>query len=87
MNDPNVEIVPLPRTRSSAPPSRVDNEMFRALEGVSRRMFPRSVVLPLMLTGATDMAQLRAKGVQCYGFGAVRDEARLRRRPGTARRR
>ena len=75
VNDPNVEIVPLPRTRPPAPPSRMDNEMFRVLEGVSRRMFPRSVVLPLMLTGATDMAQLRAKGVQCYGFGAVRDEA------------
>ena len=49
--------------------------MFRVLEGVGRRTFPRSVVLPLMLTGATDMAQLRAKGMQCYGFGAVRDES------------
>ncbi len=75
VNDPNVEIAPLPRTRPPAPPSRMDNEMFRVLEGVSGRMFPGSVVLPLMLTGATDMAQLRAKGVQCYGFGAVRDEA------------
>ena len=27
-----------------------------------------------MLTGATDMAQLRAKGVQCYGFGPVQDQ-------------
>ena len=75
VNDPNVEILPLPRTRPPAPPSRMDNEMFRVLEGVNRRMFPESVVLPLMLTGATDMAQLRAKGVQCYGFGAIRDEA------------
>jgi acetylornithine deacetylase/succinyl-diaminopimelate desuccinylase-like protein len=24
-----------------------------------------------MLTGATDMAQLRAKGVEAYGFGPV----------------
>ena len=75
VNDPNVEIVPLPRARPPAPPSRLDNEMFRVLEGVGRRMFPGSVVLPLMLTGATDMAQLRAKGMQCYGLGAVRDEA------------
>jgi acetylornithine deacetylase/succinyl-diaminopimelate desuccinylase-like protein len=24
-----------------------------------------------MLTGATDMAQVRARGTQCYGFGPV----------------
>ena len=27
-----------------------------------------------MLTGSTDMAQIRAQGTQCYGFGAVRTE-------------
>jgi acetylornithine deacetylase/succinyl-diaminopimelate desuccinylase-like protein len=27
-----------------------------------------------MLTGATDSAQLRAKGVQCYGLGSVATE-------------
>ena len=27
--------------------------------------------MPLMLTGATDSAQLRAKGVQAYGLGSV----------------
>ena len=26
-----------------------------------------------MSTGATDMAYLRAKGIQCYGVGPVRD--------------
>ena len=30
--------------------------------------------LPIMQTGATDMAFLRAKGVQCYGVGAMLDE-------------
>ena len=30
--------------------------------------------LPYMSTGATDMAFLRAKGVQCYGVGAMSDE-------------
>jgi hypothetical protein len=28
-----------------------------------------------MLTGATDMAQLRQKGVQAYGFGPVVEES------------
>jgi acetylornithine deacetylase/succinyl-diaminopimelate desuccinylase-like protein len=31
-------------------------------------------VLPLMQTGATDMAQLRAKGVACYGVGPMVDD-------------
>jgi acetylornithine deacetylase/succinyl-diaminopimelate desuccinylase-like protein len=30
-----------------------------------------------MLTGATDMAQLRQKGVQAYGFGPVVDESEI----------
>jgi hypothetical protein len=29
--------------------------------------------LPIMSTGATDMAYLRAKGVQCYGIGPAVD--------------
>ena len=45
--------------------------MFRALEKTQRRLFPGAVTLPSMLTGATDMAQLRAKGVQAYGFGPL----------------
>jgi acetylornithine deacetylase/succinyl-diaminopimelate desuccinylase-like protein len=49
--------------------------MFLALESVAARLFPSAVTLPTMLTGATDMAQVRAQGTQCYGFGAVRTEA------------
>ena len=39
------------------------------LERVGKQMYPQAVTLPYMTTGATDMAQLRAKGVQCYGIG------------------
>ena len=48
--------------------------MFQALENVTERLFPNAVTLPTMLTGATDMAQVRAQGTQCYGFGPVRTE-------------
>ena len=34
----------------------------------------KTVTLPTMSTSATDMAFLRAKGVQCYGIGPARDE-------------
>ena len=31
------------------------------------------ITLPAMSTGATDMAYLRAKGIQCYGVGPAID--------------
>lgn len=77
INNPNVEVVPQPIYRPASPPSPIDNEMFRVIESVSERLFPEAVILPTMLTGATDMAQVRAKGVACYGFGPVRHEEDL----------
>jgi acetylornithine deacetylase/succinyl-diaminopimelate desuccinylase-like protein len=77
IGDPAISIVPIPATRPEAPPSRLTTEMYRVLEQVSQRMYPGVVVLPMMSTGATDMAQLRAKGIQCYGIGpAVMDDDR-----------
>jgi len=78
IGDPAVKIVPIPATRPEAPPSQLDTEMYRVLEQVTRKMYPGSVVLPAMSTGASDMAQLRAKGIQSYGIGpAVTEEDRL----------
>ncbi|MFY9555120.1 MAG: M20/M25/M40 family metallo-hydrolase [Blastocatellia bacterium] len=72
INDPAVEVVPPPaRGRPATPPSKLETDMFRALEAAQTRVFPGVVTLPLMLTGATDSAQLRAKGVQAYGLGSV----------------
>ena len=73
--DSNVEVLPAERTeRPAGPPSRLGTDMFRALERVQQRMFPGAITLPSMLSGATDMAQLRAHGVQSYGFGPIVDE-------------
>jgi acetylornithine deacetylase/succinyl-diaminopimelate desuccinylase-like protein len=74
INDPAVEIVPEGRNhRPGAAPSRIDSEAFHALEASYRKVYG-VVTLPLMSTGATDMAFLRAKGVQCYGVGAMVDQ-------------
>lgn len=75
ISDPAVKVEPISENlRPAGTPSRLDTEMYRALETVSRRMYPGVVVMPTMSTGATDMAQLRAKGVQSYGIGpAVTD--------------
>jgi acetylornithine deacetylase/succinyl-diaminopimelate desuccinylase-like protein len=70
IGDPAVKIEPITgNLRPVAPPSRLDTEMYRSLEKVSKHMYPGAITLPAMLTGATDMAQLRAKGIQSYGIG------------------
>ena len=75
IDDPAVEVIPPPaRGRPTTPPSKLESEMFRALESAQTKLFPGTVTLPLMLTGATDSAQLRAKGVQAYGLGTVASE-------------
>jgi acetylornithine deacetylase/succinyl-diaminopimelate desuccinylase-like protein len=77
IDDPRVEIVPEPIYRPAAPPSEIDNEMFQTLERVAVDMYPEATVLPIMSTGATDMAQVRAKGVQAYGIGPARTIAEI----------
>ncbi len=48
------------------------SEAFRAIEGAVTRHY-QAPTLPTMSTGATDMAYLRAKGMQCYGIGPATD--------------
>src|SRR6516164_3309971 len=75
IGDPAVKIERVPgNQRPAGNPSRLDTEMYRALEQVAKRMYPGATVLPEMSTGATDMAQLRAKGIQCYGIGPARTD-------------
>jgi acetylornithine deacetylase/succinyl-diaminopimelate desuccinylase-like protein len=71
IGDPAITIVPLPATRPASPASRLDTEMYRVLEQISLRMYQGATVLPSMSTGASDQAQLRAKGIQSYGIGAA----------------
>ncbi len=72
IDNPAIEIVPEEIYRPAAPPSGIDNEMFEVIEAVAKRMYPQSTTLPVMATGATDMAQLRAKGTESYGIGPAR---------------
>jgi acetylornithine deacetylase/succinyl-diaminopimelate desuccinylase-like protein len=73
INDPAIEIVPDTRNqRPGAPPSSITSDAYHALEAAYQKIYG-VVTLPLMQTGATDMAFLRAKGVQCYGVGAMTD--------------
>jgi acetylornithine deacetylase/succinyl-diaminopimelate desuccinylase-like protein len=59
-------------SRPGARPSRIDAEAFHVLEAAIKQHY-NTVTLPTMSTGATDMAYLRAKGVECYGVGPMTD--------------
>ena len=74
INDASVEIVPVKGGRPAGKPSTMDSDMFRAMENAAKKTYPGAITLPGMLTGATDMAQLRAKGVSAYGFGPLIEE-------------
>jgi acetylornithine deacetylase/succinyl-diaminopimelate desuccinylase-like protein len=74
INDPSIELVPeTTNQRPGAAPSRLDTDSYHAIEAAYKSIYG-VITIPLMQTGATDMAFLRAKGVQCYGVGAMVDE-------------
>ncbi len=50
------------------PPSPIGTDLFRAMEEVATIMAPGAVVIPIMSTGATDGAMLRAHGIPTYGI-------------------
>ncbi len=81
VDDPavRVERISAARERPAAAPSSLDTEMYRALARAATRVFPGAVTLPIMQTGATDSAQLRAKGVQAYGLSIPKTDDDLRR--------
>jgi hypothetical protein len=49
--------------------------MYRTLERVAATIYPGATVIPSMSTGASDQAQLRAKGIQSYGIGPASTES------------
>jgi acetylornithine deacetylase/succinyl-diaminopimelate desuccinylase-like protein len=75
IGDPAVKIIPIPQTRPPSPASRIDTEMYRVMERVAATIYPGATVLPAMSTGASDQAQLRAKGIQSYGIGPAVTES------------
>ena len=75
INDPAVQVVPGGQggARPVPPPTSITSENYKLLEKAFQNVYGVPV-LPLMQTGATDMAQLRARGVQCYGVGPMADD-------------
>ena len=72
VNDPNVEVRWGRERYRPAGGARIDTEAFKVLEAQTAKHY-NTVVLPTMGTGATDMSNLRAKGIECYGIGPAID--------------
>ena len=73
VNDPAIDVTWAKRdVRPGTAGAKLDSDEFEAVEAAVRQHY-ESIALPTMSTGATDMAYLRAKGVQCYGIGPATD--------------
>ena len=72
IRDPNVEVRWARERYRPAGASRLNTELFTAIEPETRKHY-NVEVLPTMSTGASDKAQIRSKGVQCYGIGPAID--------------
>ena len=74
IDDPAVEIVPAAgNSRPAAVAGSITSDIYKAIEASFQKTYGIPT-LPMMGTGATDMSQLRPRGVQCYGIGAARDD-------------
>ncbi|MGH9385942.1 MAG: M20/M25/M40 family metallo-hydrolase [Vicinamibacterales bacterium] len=73
VNDPSVEVSYGARdSRPATPTAKLDSDAFKVLEAMIMKHY-KTITLPTMSTGATDMAFLRRKGIQCYGIGPALD--------------
>jgi hypothetical protein len=73
VNDPTIDVRFTARdVRPRQPDARLDSEAFKIIEAAVTK-HDNAPTLPTMITGATDMAYLRAKGMQCFGVGPVMD--------------
>lgn len=59
-------------SRPVPPPAQLDSEAFRVIKSAVARNYDTQAI-PMMGTGATDMAQIRNKGAQCFGIGPASD--------------
>jgi acetylornithine deacetylase/succinyl-diaminopimelate desuccinylase-like protein len=73
VDDPAIEVGWGQRaSRPGTASAELDSEAFTAIETAITKHYG-TVTLPTMSTGATDMAFLRDRGIQCFGIGPATD--------------
>jgi len=73
ISDPDVIVDWAPRNLRPGGSARLDTDAFAIIEQAYTQEYGVPV-LPVQSNGATDMAYLRARGVQCYGVGPGIDD-------------
>jgi acetylornithine deacetylase/succinyl-diaminopimelate desuccinylase-like protein len=72
IGDPDIEVRWARDRYRPAGSSSLNTELYSVIEAQTRKHYNVDV-LPTMSTGASDKAQIRSKGVQCYGIGPAVD--------------
>src|SRR5581483_10845941 len=72
IDDPTIEVRWARDRYRPAGASRLNTELYTALEAEVKKHYGVDL-LPTMSTGASDKANVRSKGVQCYGVGPAID--------------
>ena len=72
IGDESIEVSLGQRNTRPAGQASINTVAFSAIEENTDKHYG-VITLPTMSTGATDMAYLRARGVQCYGIGPAID--------------
>ncbi len=73
INDPAVTVeLASGHSRPGAAPSSLHTDAFEVIEAAIKQHYG-VITLPIMSTGATDMAYLRSRGIQCFGIGPIID--------------
>jgi acetylornithine deacetylase/succinyl-diaminopimelate desuccinylase-like protein len=70
LDDPRITVTPIGKAVLS-PPSPLDPEVMRAVEGLIREMWPGVPLIPTMSGGYTDSRWLRGAGIPAYGLSGL----------------
>jgi acetylornithine deacetylase/succinyl-diaminopimelate desuccinylase-like protein len=83
INDSSIEITLAPgQQMPSTEPSSLTTPLYKAMEHVIGRLYPRDLVVPFMSRGATDGSFLRAHGMAVYGVPVFLKEGQESRAHG-----
>ena len=70
IDDPSIDIKTVSRPDPDPPAIMpLDSALYQAIGTASKRLWPGTVVVPYMSTGATDSEYLRRAGIKTYGVG------------------
>ena len=68
------------RARSQIAPSRLDTDLYAAIQSSAKGVWPKATVMPMLLVASTDATPWRERGIPVYGIGPFPVDADAARR-------